>query len=92
MLDYNEMVLFAKNIDLLKNRVGIINEILGLPYHHASTNPVRLFLRRGRYVFEVCGSEVACFGSYDADGVSAALSYAESVSDALWHLRRGGFV
>lgn len=89
MLEWEQMCRFTKVYDLISNRIGIINEVLGRPLHHSHDNPMRLDYTQGRYSVTFDGSRIADFGVYDLDGASSALAVLDAWQDCLWRCKVG---
>lgn len=89
-MDYWEMERFVKDSDLVYNRIGICNEILGCRYHHASDNPMTLRYSHGRYVVAYLGDKVCDYRVWHLDEVRAAFDVVDAWARCLWLVRRGG--
>ena len=89
-MDYCEMERFVKLSDLVYNRVGICNEILGCRYSHACDNPLRLRYSHGRYVVTYLGDKVCDYGVWHVDEAAAAYDCLDAWSRCLWLVRRAG--
>lgn len=89
-MTYEDVDAWVRMFDLISNRVGIINQILGARYAHGSNSPLRLQHRRGVYSLTVCGEVFATFGLYDVDSAKSALDGIQSFEQGLWLLNRTG--
>lgn len=87
---YEDVTRWSQSLDLLMNRVGILNQILGCKYDQAPDNPLRLVCVRRSYVCEVCGCAFVRFRLYDIDGLESAISALDSFVEGLWLLNRTG--
>lgn len=84
------MSYWVRLYDVVVNRIGIINQILGMRYLHGADNPCRLVLRRGVYSCEVCGCVFARFRMYDIDETQDAIDSLSVFESGLWLLSRSG--
>lgn len=83
MLDYNDMVIWSKDFELLLNRVGVCNQVLMNTFLH-------VFYSRGSYTV-ACGDCALCeFGVYDVSGLRSAFHKVDEWSDCIWHVSRMG--
>lgn len=89
-MGYEEMSLWAKVFDLLKNRLGVCNQILGCRYHHSPDNPVRLVCHSGVYVVSFCGDEMVRFRAWDLEALTGACELLDHWQDCMWQLARSG--
>lgn len=82
----------AKAVDLISNRVGIINELFGCRYHHMCGNP--LVFRRSRatrrYELSVFGCVAMSSGTCDYEGLEQMFEVVHELSEIVSLLRRGG--
>lgn len=56
MLTYPEMVEWTRLFDLVANRVGVFNQIMGCHYAHSADNPMLLKKCKKRYEIYYDGS------------------------------------
>ena len=89
-MNYHEVSQWVKMLDLVTNRVSVINQMLGARYDGCLENPCRLCYERGSYSCMICGECYASFPNYDMDATSAALSRLSDLNDGLWLLKRSG--
>ena len=89
---YGEMLRWSRDYDLLCNRVGVVNEVLGCRYHHGVDSLLRVAYSHGRYCVTFDGSEVARFGVWDCSGLSSALATVDAWADCVWRVRRVGLL
>lgn len=76
-------------IDLITNRIGICNTLLGCRYAHANGNPLALSYRGHTYVFSVCGEVLRTVGACDVDGLRQLYDIVDKYVDCIWYLGRG---
>lgn len=79
----------ASLIDLIANRVGVANTLLGCRYAHALGNPVGIHYRNGVYRFSVCGEEIMSVRACDVDGLRKLFEIVDKYVDCIWYLGRG---
>ena len=89
-MDYAQMDRFVRTSDLVYNRVGLVNEVLGCRYHHANDNPMRCERDGGRYRVMYRDAVVAQYFVWDLESVDAAFSVVDDWLSCLWLLRRDG--
>ena len=92
MLDLNDMERWTKKHDLLLNRIAVINQIHGCQYDHSCGNPCAVSYRLGTYSCIYAGDVLTTWRVYDLPSVDSALVLVDSLSDALWRIRRAGFL
>lgn len=80
----------ADLVDVIINRVSVLNQILGCRYDFQKGNPVQLFSRRGMLTVLVCGAEYGATKVNDTAGLVALLSTLDSLKRGLWLMSRGG--
>lgn len=90
MLAYEEVTAWTENHDLILNRVGIANQILGCRFDHAPENPLVVERRRGAYVCKVGGGLFSGWKLYDAKSSEEALAAIDAFKEGLWLLSRTG--
>lgn len=76
-------------IDLITNRIGVCNTLLGCRYAHANGNPVGIHYRNGVYRFSVCGEEIMSVRACDVDGLQRLFEIVDKYVDCIWYLGRG---
>lgn len=82
----------AKLHELISNRVGICNELLGCRYHHATTNPVRFITTGGESVVRVLDTEVGRCRGLDRESLRKVYDIVDSWSELIWDLSRYGYI
>lgn len=85
--NYYIMRRWNKCFALIRNRVGVANEILGCRYHHCRSNPVRLSYSGGTYVVDYGSLGGVTFGVYDLPTIERALDWCNAQNDYLWESR-----
>lgn len=90
MITYADMVRWTQTLDMLANRIGIINQLLGCKYCHGSDSICKLVYSKGEYLVTFDGATIAAFGIYDNAGLSDASVTLNAWSDAIWHVGRIG--
>lgn len=90
MLAYEEVTAWTENHDLILNRVGIANQILGCRFDHSPDNPLVVEQRRGGYVCKVGSAYFHGWKLYDASSSAEALKAIDSFKQGLWLLNRTG--
>lgn len=84
---------YAVRMDSLAlNRVSVANQILGCAYDFARDNPLVVDTRGSRRAVTVCGDVLAVWSVNRLGEVRTAYERLDSVSGALWSLRRSGCV
>lgn len=76
-------------IDLITNRIGVCNTLLGCRYAQANGNPLALTYRGRKYVFTVCGEELKEVGACDVEGLEDLFDIVDKYVDCIWYLGRG---
>ena len=89
-MKYHDVSYWVKLLDLVTNRVKVINQMLGARYDGCLENPCRLVHDRGSYSCMICGECYATFTIYDIDATKEALSRISSLNDGIWLLKRSG--
>lgn len=90
MVDFAEMDRFVRLSDLVYNRVGVVNEILGCRYHHAWDNPMRCEREGGNYRVFYGDAVVAKYSVWDTQSAQAAFGVVDDWARCLWLVRRAG--
>lgn len=86
---YNEMTP-VELMDVILNRVSIINQILGCKYDYALDNPLVVSARKGRVTVEISHATFSAEKYSDADGLRHMLENLDVLKFALWLMVRGG--
>lgn len=76
-------------IDLITNRIGVCNTLLGCRYAHANGNPLSLVYSSHKYHYTVCGEELITVGACDVDGLRKLFDVVDKYVDCIWYLGRG---
>lgn len=82
----------ARLHDLIYNRVGICNQILGCRYHHNADNPLRIVKTGAVGVVTVDDVKVGEFKGLDRESLLKVYDMVDSWSELMWHLSRTGFI
>lgn len=88
MLTYNDIERFVNCLDIINNRISIINQILGGTFQH----PFKLDYSNGRYSCTFLDALVCDFGVYDCVAADAALASLDAWESSVWLLSRNGFI
>lgn len=80
----DEMSAFSRTIGLIRNRVNVVNQVLGYGCYGRAV-PCVYVHAHGSHVVSFCGAEYARFGPYDQQGADMALSRLDALFDALWY-------
>lgn len=91
-MTFEQMGIWTKTHDLVRNRMRVLNQILGCRYDESPENPARLEYRHGTYRVRFCGRIVAEWRVYDLQSVQTAFERLDAMSDAFWQARRAGVV
>lgn len=86
----DDVARFGKTLELIENRLKVINQEVGYGIVNAVGNPLRLSLRKGRYSIDLCGEEFQSFGIWDCESAECAYTAIEGLNNGLWLLMRGG--
>ncbi len=86
------MCRWSRTHDKLLNRIAIVNQIHGCRYDYSVGNPCTVRYARGAYVCEYGGAELCAWGVYDLSSLDAAYAKVDALADALWLVRRAGFL
>lgn len=70
--------------DLIANRVGVTNEVLGCRYQHAAGNPLVLEYQYGMAVVKVKGNDLCEYGQGDRLGALRAFVMVDAISRYVW--------
>lgn len=89
-MEYHEVSNWVRLLELVRNRVSVINQMLGARLDGCVDNPCRITYRSGRYTCTICGEKFVTFTIYDIEETSDALSSLSVLNDGLWLLRRSG--
>lgn len=89
-MDFGTLRDWATKYDLLVNRVGIVNEMLGCNYHISDENPMIIAKRDNSYSVRMYGEVIVSFRHYDNCGLIDAIECVELWHDVIWSLQRNG--
>lgn len=85
-----EVNAWTRTVEIITNRVNIINQMLGYGVDGSLDNPCQLDMRRGRYLVTYFGVEFASYGVYDQRETDAALLRLDALNDGIWYMLRHG--
>lgn len=85
-----EINAWTKVVDLIVNRITIINQMMGYGIDGCLDNPMQRKMRGGRYVVTWYGVEFASYGVYDQCETEQALNRLDALNDGIWFMKRGG--
>lgn len=91
-MTYDDISVWTMTHDLIRNRMQVLNQILGCRYDDSPENPARLEYRRGTYRVDFCGRTIAEWRIYDLTSVQTAFQRLDALSTAFWDARRAGVV
>lgn len=80
----------ARLVDVISNRVSVINQILGCRYDFAWSNPVTVVARRGRLKVKIFGVTFKTARLCDSDQLDDVVVALDLLKSALWLMSRGG--
>lgn len=86
---YNDMT-SVELMDVILNRVSIINQILGCRYDYAWTNPLVVVSRKGRISVDISRTTFSAAKCNDVDGLRDMLDRLDTLRRALWLMARMG--
>lgn len=86
-MEYEQVFGWAKTMNLVQNKVNLLNWVLSSP---DGSLPVVLKYRRGTYNVYIAGSLYSRFRVYDVSGADSALARLSALFDGLWAARRSG--
>ena len=92
MLRYSDLVIWAKDYELVLNRVKVINQLYGCSYVDSPSNPCRIVYDHGEYSVFYLDGRLCTFGVYDVPGVSSALAVVDSYANSVWSLSCSGLL
>lgn len=92
MFDNGTVIKWVKKHDILLNRIAIINEIHGCKYDYSPANPCTVTYRLGCYTCTYAGDVLCAWDAYDLVSLDAAFARVDALSDALWLVRRAGYL
>lgn len=83
-----EIAAFGKTLEVIENRIKVINQMLGYGCVGSLENPLRMRLCRGRYRIDLCGDEFQSFAVWDCVNAEKALNMLEGLNEGIWLLKR----
>lgn len=87
-----QMNMWIDKHDLLLNRIAIVNQIHGCNYDYSFWNPCTVKYLRGWYVCDYLGTRLCEWCVYDFPSLERAYDRVDSLADALWLIRRAGYL
>jgi len=90
--DYSKYAINRKRHDLLLNRVAIINQMHGCQYDYLAGNPCEVRHTGRWYECYYGGDLLTTWDVLDSATLDAAFRRVDSLADALWLVRRAGFL
>lgn len=89
-MEFYEMSRWSRRFDLVTNRIGVFNQVLGCRYDHSPTNPMRL-VRSGRgYDVTFDGDVLTSFSLWDLAEIERSFAVVDQWSSCVWQLGRFG--
>lgn len=89
-MDYQVLVDYSWEWELLQNRMKVCNQVMGARYVGNVENPFRVTRKAQVVTLLVCGSPVRRWRLYDVAGIRDAVLYLDVAQDVLWQLSRSG--
>ena len=86
------MCAWQRKHDLIVNRVGIMNQIVGCRYDLKSDNPYAIVYEHGSYTFTYFATPVVSWKVYDLAQVDHAFEVADAWSQCTWLMNVNGRV
>lgn len=87
--DYDEC---ARMVNLITNRVGACNQLLGARYKIHGDNPVKLVSTSGGVRVLALDVELGEYKGLDLDSLRRVYDVVDSWAECIWHLSRTGFL
>ena len=75
---------YGKLLEVVDNRIKVINYMLGYSRVGARDNPMRLVYDRGKYMVKLNDCEIVDFDIYDIDGIKRAIDKLDGMNDGIW--------
>lgn len=79
---------WCRTLDVVSNRVDIINQMLGYGVPGLSENPCKLVYDHGKYKVNIRDAELCEFALYDQREIDAALCKVDGANDMVWYALR----
>lgn len=76
---------WCRCLDLMQNRVDVINQMLGYGVPGLVSNPCRLRYEHGTYRVYVSDCVLCEFGLYEQGEIDAALRTVDGANDMVWY-------
>lgn len=92
MSNYCKYAINRKKHDLLLNRVAIINQTHGCRYDYLAGNPCEVRNTGRLYECYYGGDLLTSWDVLDISTLDAAFSSLDALADAVWLVRRAGFL
>ena len=92
MSKYSKYGMNHKRHDLLLNRVAIINQVHGCKYDFQTGNPCEVRGYGRSYEVYYGGDLLTTWDISDSGTLDAAFSRLDALADAVWLVRRAGFL
>lgn len=90
MIKYEDVINWTDTMDLITNRVDIVNRTLDAQYCGYRSAPCVVTFRKGVYFCTLCGSLFASWHIYNVVETNTALERLDTLSNGLWYLMRSG--
>lgn len=84
MLSFDVMQVWTCKFDLLRNRIGVVNQLLGCRYHNG--NDARMCMTRVSGGYDVCfdSDVISSFRLWDIDSLTMTFEKVDAWADCLW--------
>lgn len=92
MIDNGTVIKWVKRHDILLNRIAVINQIHGCNYDYSPANPCCVTYRLGCYTCTYAGDVLCDWRAYDLTSIDKAFVLIDALADALWIVRRAGYL
>lgn len=91
-MSIDEINAFGRALEVIDNRLKVLNQMLGYTRVGAADNPVRLRVARGCYMVEIEGEELDSFGIWDLEEAERVIGRLSAINDGMWLTMRQGLV
>lgn len=91
-MDYQSIHIWLKTLNIIKNRVQVINQMLGVRYRGMVGSPCVLRLKNGLYTMYWCGEEFCSWRLYVQSEIESALVRVDALNDCVWLANRSGYL
>lgn len=92
MSDYRQYDINRKKHDLLLNRIAIINQTHGCRYDYLAGNPCEVRNTGRWYECYYGGDLLTSWDVLDVSTLDSAFAALDALADAVWLVRRAGFL